>query len=372
MKDQILFSTVQCGNGLAIGVVTLNNPTALNALTFDMLAATYSQLKMWLEDPFVVAVLIDSSSDKAFCAGGDVKTMYHQAQTSQGKEWLTDYFSIEYRCDHLLHRYPKPVIAWGHGIVMGGGMGLFMGASHRVVTSQSRLAMPEINIGLYPDVGGTWFLNRLPEGVGLFLAMTGAPLNAVDALDSNFATVCIDNQRKSQIIESLCQVAWSGDDNDFNAVSVVLERYAQIPTLPSHLLTWSLHLQQACRSDSLTQCIANLDAIENKDPWLENALATLQQGSGITAHICFRQLNQYQALSLEEVFKLELALSVQCVLNGDFQEGVRALLVEKTKDPHWRFPRAQAVPESYVDQLFTPPWPQNPLHDLGAMPGSFL
>ncbi|WP_413112215.1 enoyl-CoA hydratase/isomerase family protein [Thaumasiovibrio sp. DFM-14] len=370
--QQVQFSTLPCMKGYKIGVINLTNPSALNALTLTMLQGITHQLQEWLDDPLIVAVFLHTENDKAFCAGGDVKAMYATASEPDALSQLTQYFETEYRCDYLLHRYPKPIVVWANGITMGGGVGLFMGASHRIVTPETRLAMPEITIGLYPDVGATWFLNRLPSGLGLFLGMTGAVLNATDCIDIQFAQACFNNADKHALLAELQNQSWAAEISDYQRIDDLLVSFMPATLPEAQLLPYFARIQSACCAKNLSECIENLNAIPDADAWLNQARNNLRQGSLITAHVCFRQLRGYHTLSLEDAFRLELGLSVQSVLKGDFIEGVRARLIDKTQSPQWRFGQIENVDMQLIDALFEPPWQQNPLHNLGGIPGRYV
>ena len=180
----VLFEELPTACGRSVGVATLNAPAALNALSLSMVRALTPMLRQWAYDNAIVGVVLQGAGEKAFCAGGDLRELYESLRANPGEpsDYARGFFAEEYQLDYLIHTFDKPILCWGHGIVMGGGIGLMSGASHRVVTSQSRLAMPEITVGLYPDVGGSWLLRRMPGRLGLFLALTGASRNASDAL----------------------------------------------------------------------------------------------------------------------------------------------------------------------------------------------
>ena len=170
-NQAVLFDNIQTACGRLFGRITLNSPDKLNALTLSMMDLIDQQLDAWANEPKVVGVLLDATGDRAFCAGGDVVGVYNAIKkTAKGEvpQFAEDFFTCEYRLDYRIHTYKKPIICWGHGVVMGGGIGLMSGASHRVVTPKTRMAMPEITIGLYPDVGGSWFLPKLPGKIGSF------------------------------------------------------------------------------------------------------------------------------------------------------------------------------------------------------------
>lgn len=387
MVGKVNCSELDCVDGNKIGVVELDNPTSLNALTLDMLRQLKTKLEEWEDDERIVCVFLHGVGEKAFCAGGDVRTMYNmmhdaserQERASAAKYFLTEYFTVEYGCDYLIHRYSKPVIVWGEGIIMGGGMGLYMGASHRVTTPTSRLAMPEISIGLYPDVGGTWFLNKLPDGIGMFLGLTGAQINATDALELGMSDHMLIPEQKQSVLAKLQGSNWVKGNKDadgdltFNKelVTEVLTGFADTaePHRPvSHLRPYFSQIQLACKADDLVDISRQIMSIEGDNRWLERAKRTLEEGSPITANICFRQLTQYHHLSLEECFRLELSLSVHCGLLGEFEEGVRARLIDKCGQPGWLYKNYSEVDQNVIDSLFTPLWPEheNPLATLGV------
>lgn len=386
MVGKVNCSELDCVDGNKIGVVELDNPASLNALTLDMLRQLKAKLEEWEDDERIVCVFLHGVGEKAFCAGGDVRTMYNmmraaserEDQAEATKQFLTEYFTVEYGCDYLIHRYSKPVIVWGEGIIMGGGMGLYMGASHRVTTPTSRLAMPEISIGLYPDVGGTWFLNKLPDGIGMFLGLTGAQINATDALELGMSEHMLMPEQKQSVLEKLQGSNWvkgnKGADGDLTLnkelVTEMLTGFADTaePHRPvSYLRPYSSQIQLACKADDLVDTSRQIMSIEGDSRWLERAKTTLEEGSPITANICFRQLTQYHHLSLEECFRLELSLSVHCGLLGEFQEGVRARLIDKCGQPDWLYTTLSEVDQSVIDSLFTPLWDEseNPLATLG-------
>src|SRR5690554_2336420 len=217
MENVVLFDELDCQQGKRIGVVTLNSEKSLNALSLPMIQLLEPQLAKWADDATIACVFFQGAGDKAFCAGGDIVAMYKAMQANPGVlvNEVADFFSQEYRLDYAIHTFPKPIILWGHGIVMGGGMGLMNGVSHRVVTERSLLAMPEVTIGLYPDVGATHFLNQMPEGCGLFLGLTGAHMNASDALYLKLADHFAASSSKDDVIAGLQQVKW-GDTAALN------------------------------------------------------------------------------------------------------------------------------------------------------------
>jgi enoyl-CoA hydratase/carnithine racemase len=212
MTLPVLFEDLVAGNGARIGVTRLNAERSLNALSLEMIDLLAQRLAFWAADPGIAIVVLEGTGDKAFSAGADLHIMHatmiaHHASPERdyirANPYAAAFFGREYRLDYLIHTYPKPVLCWGHGIVMGGGVGLMSGASHRVLTHESRVAMPEITIGLFPDVGGSWLLERMPGATGLFLALTGARLQASDALFVKLADYCIGQSNKATVFERL-------------------------------------------------------------------------------------------------------------------------------------------------------------------------
>src|SRR3954471_21585602 len=211
MDDSVLFDTIETASGHAFGRATLNTPAVLNALSLAMIDLLDPQLIAWAEDPRIVGVVLDGAGDRAFCAGGNVVTVTRAVRAAgpgQVPTEASDFFGHEYRLDYRIHTYPKPILCWGHGIVMGGGIGLLAGASHRVVTPRTRLAMPEIGIGLFPDVAGSWFLPRMPGRCGVFLALTGAPLTASDARLAGLADFTLPHERLADVLGAVSAERW--------------------------------------------------------------------------------------------------------------------------------------------------------------------
>lgn len=378
-KDSaVLFSTIDTQNGQKIGVATLNSERSLNALSLDMIHELSPQLDAWEKDQDIVCVWLEGAGEKAFCAGGDIVQMYHATQEQSAKsnndapkpvEEVVNFFTQEYELDYQIRTYSKPIVVWGHGFVMGGGMGLMNGASHRIVTERSRLAMPEISIGLYPDVGGTWFLSRLPEGMGLFLGLTAAQVNASDALWLGMADIAIPFDAKQGALDALKAADWQANGDAKATADDALRSVADATAMPEAQLE-PIHdvIRSLMTGDDLASIATQFLRYETDDELMSRAQKTLKHGCPMTAHIVWQQLQHGERLSLEDVFRLELTLSVNSAMHGDFIEGVRALLIDKDKRPQWRHESIDMVGERDVDDMFTSPWSNDshPLMDLGA------
>jgi len=373
MEPVVLFEELECEHGKRIGVATLNSEKSLNALSLPMIQLLQPQLAQWAEDEHIACVMLQGAGEKAFCAGGDIVAMYKAMQAKPGVlvDEVADFFSQEYRLDYAIHTFPKPIVLWGHGIVMGGGMGLMNGASHRVVTERSLLAMPEVTIGLYPDVGATHFLNQMPEGCGLFLGLTGAHMNATDALYLKLADHFVASTSKADVLTGLQGVKW-GDTAALNhqKVTDVLNDISQRDSNQRPAGQVEAHqplIKKLTSGNDIVDVVAKITNDNSDDKWLARARQTLAAGCPMTAHIVWNQLQHGADLSLADCFRLELTLSVQCAMRGDFAEGIRALLIDKDKQPKWQHASVADVSADDVDGFFTSPWEasQHPLANLG-------
>lgn len=373
----VLFREREAPGGLRIGYAELNLEKALNALSLDMIRLLDPQLQRWAADPRIACVVLHGAGTKAFCAGGDVRSLRDAILAHQGapapNPQAQAFFAEEYRLDYSIHTYPKPILVWGSGIVMGGGLGLLAGASHRVVTETSRIAMPEISIGLYPDVGGSWFLRRMPGRTGLFLALTGASLNGSDALDLGLADFFLRSADQQALFEELAQAQWSERAEDNRAVlSRVLRRFAKEANAarpPSNVQAHAAAIDSLTDADSLAEIVAAITGYSGEDPWLKKAAASLGAGSPTSAGLIWELWQRARHLGLAEVFRLELIVSLQCCAHPDFAEGVRALLIDKDNKPQWSPRTLAGLTPQWLAGHFAAPWPLrtnagHPLADL--------
>lgn len=362
--------------GNRIGHLRLNAERSLNALTLEVIEQMLPTLTAWQQDPQLVAVLLDGVGDKAFCAGGDVVSLYHAIGESgpANERGLTPvptlaarFFELEYRIDYLLHTFGKPVLCWGGGIVMGGGMGLFSAGSHRIVTETSRLAMPEVTIALYPDVGGSWFLNHLPPRMGEFMALTGCRINGPDAHWLGLGNRTIAASKRAELLSALlAEQDWRRPEAAVNRVLRQLEAESQdaFAELPSPLRHHQTQIRSLLDQDGLAEKVAAIRDADIDDPWYQHARQSLATGSPLAIRIIAEQLQRCRHYSLAEVFRAELALSVQLCRFREFAEGVRARLIDKDNQPDWTFTCLDEVDETLLAHLFESPWPVSPLADL--------
>lgn len=386
----VLFSTEPTDCGHLIGIMTLNTPKSLNALSVEMCQLLSQQLEQWESDAQVVALLLKGAGDKAFCAGGDIRKLYDSMSVNAllPNPYATEFFGNEYSLYGQMHFYSKPLILWGDGIIMGGGMGLMAGCSHRLVTERTRFAMPEITIGLFPDASGSWFLQRMPAKTGLFLGLTGAMCNGSDALLANLAEYAVASSDYDAIMQRLKQSNWqsladsidkSHNRHHNSAYSIVSRALAAQPVaeLPASKLAAYWHpIQQLMNSgglgdiDALLQsdeALVQLDTDFAADSWTQRAVATYRQGCPVTAALTYALYHKVTDLSLEQVLYLETNVAVHCAANPDFKEGVRALLIDKDRNPQWSRSLAECLSaegQHYIQQHFVNPYAKGE-HPLG-------
>lgn len=365
MEELVLFRSEVTASGKKLARATLNVPKSLNSLSLEMIDLLYAQLSEWQQDDEVAAVWLDAEGDKAFCAGGDIVRLYHSmVETSPGERnrYAEDFFAREYRLDYLLHSFVKPVICWGHGIVMGGGLGLLAGCSHRVVTEKSRIAMPEISIGLHPDVGGSWLLSRMPGRLGLFLGLTGSHINATDALFVGLADRAIFHQHKAAVMDALC----AAPSLDNSSVTALLREYEMpLSERPVSLLREQFdQINALCDADTLPQLHRQICAYQGDSALLAKAAATLAKGCVQTAWLVWEGQRRVRHLSLADAFRMEWCMSVQCALHDDFREGVRALLIDKDGAPQFVYQQVDAFLAERLAAFFVSPVSPHPLEVL--------
>lgn len=353
MTDIIL---TEINNGL--GIITLNSPRNLNSISLDMALALCEKLDEWKNNADVRCVFLQGN-EKAFCAGGDVRRLYDTLKNNPPgtiNPSALEFFIKEYTLDYMIHTYKKPIVAWGDGIVMGGGIGILVGASHRIVTEKTKMAMPEITIGLYPDVAGTWFLNRMPDRWGDYFGLTGARMNASDALYLGLADYHLSANLKDTVVKSLTSQNWKTSPEDNKNILNLLFKNLATPSSPSPIIERQAFAKKLAKINSVFEFRALLESQASQDEWIALGLQSFKAGSPTSAMVIYEQLKRGKDLSLEQVFCSELNLSVHFSMHKDFPEGVRALLVDKDQKPKWEPATLEEVSEKSVETYFTPIW----------------
>ena len=357
MSDSVvLFEEIPTPDGRRFGIATLNAPAALNALSVDMVRLMLPKFRAWADDANVVGVMLQAAGEKAFCAGGDLRQLYQTLLECGPKRntYAEDFFREEYELDYLIHTFPKPLLCWGHGIVMGGGVGLMAGCTHRVVTPASRVAMPEINIGLYPDVGGSWFLRRMPGRTGLFLALTAAQINAADAIFAGLADHMVPQERKAQVLEMIGATRWAGEAKaDRAELSRILARAGEGAELPASKLREHYdEINALMAGEDLLDIASRLNELakqEGADAWMQNAARAFAKGAPSSAALTFELWLRVPRMSLAEVFRLEYWASLGFCAHKDFAEGIRAVLIDKDRNPKWQPARLDDITPEFIE-----------------------
>ncbi|MDP2607143.1 MAG: enoyl-CoA hydratase/isomerase family protein [Deltaproteobacteria bacterium] len=351
---RVLFSEQQSGH-YTIGTVAVDNPRTLNALDLSMLRAMESKLLEWRDREDIACVVLHADSEKAFCAGGDVKSLIIGLQSEPSIRFAVEYFKTEYFVDYLIQVYPKPILCWADGITMGGGIGIMNGASCRIVTERTVMAMPEIAIGLFPDVGGTYFLNRLPAGLGLFLGLTGARFNGSDAVAIGMAEGLARSDRKQQVLVGLSELDWTADrQSNRELLQNYLDSFVEAGVAGESDLMKRL---DTVRGLTMKATIAEIDGAfrswDGADAWIKDAIRGYLAGSPTSAKAIFQQLSGGSELSLKKVFLREWDLALNFCTRSDFREGVRARLIDKDHKPNWNPPALAQLAEDEIDRLFS-------------------
>ena len=311
-----ILATVRSG----VATVTLNRPSSHNALTLGMLETLAGWLDAWERDARVRLVVMTGAGERAFCAGGDIRAL----RANHGSEENARFMATEYALDYRIHTYPKAVVALIDGIVMGGGMGLAQGARLRVVGERTRMAMPETAIGLFPDVGGSWFLARTPGHVGLYLGLAGPTIGAADAIYCGLADQYVG--------------AAPLEPGEVERMRAAIDRHFAAPTVAAILA--SLRAEQA----------------PGHREWAMRTAAALERASPTMLEVTFEQLRRGANLTLAECFRMELNIVHACFDHGDFAEGVRAMIVDKDRSPRWNPATLAEVDAAAVQRFFAPRW----------------
>jgi enoyl-CoA hydratase len=324
------------------GHLSLNRPKAIHALTHGMCLTMSEALKAWAGNDAVKAVILDHAEGRGFCSGGDINLLRSSALNDGGVSGRRFFFD-EYRLNHQLFTYPKPVVAFMDGITMGGGVGISQPAKFRVATENTRFAMPETGIGLFPDVGGGWYLSRLGGRLGQFLALTGARLDGAECLRAGIATHYLPHD---ELAEAKARIAQGHEPGGVLASLAVAPPEARIEQNEKLI---AKHFA----SDSLEDILASLEADDGE--WAAKELATLHTKSPQTCKVALRQLKESAELTdFADNMAMEYRIASRVLTRPDFAEGVRAVIVDKTNDPKWNPATPEGVTDELLDSIFAP------------------
>lgn len=349
-----------------IGLITLNRPQALNALSLAMIRDLTQALLAWRDDATVKAVLVRGATQEgkgvAFCAGGDIR-FFHGAAL-QGNPQVDDFFTEEYSLNHLIHVYPKPYIALMDGVVMGGGMGISQGAKLRIVTERTKMAMPETNIGLFPDVGGGWFLSRCPGRVGEYLALTGQVIGAGDAIGWGLADGFVESAQLPGLVEALV------DQPHENGEQVLATLRARLQAVPAPVqAAHRASIDRHFGATDVPAIVASLAA--DSSGWAAETLAVLRKRSPLMMGVTLEQIRRARSMSLADDLRMERDMVRHCFAlrpgaASETVEGIRALVIDKDHSPRWNPATVEEVSAEMVQAFFRSPWPAHahPLRGL--------
>ncbi|CAB3783599.1 enoyl-CoA hydratase/isomerase family protein [Pararobbsia alpina] len=355
-----------------LAIITLNRESALNALNRDMVRELAACLDTCRNDEQIDALVLRGAGAKGFCAGGDVRALYHQAKDSE-VDW-PQFFIDEYRLDFALHTFAKPVVALMDGVTMGGGMGLAQGVPLRIATERSKIAMPEARIGLVPDVGATYFLNTMPIELALYVGLTGVTLSGADAVACNLADACVPGEWLRDFESRLDTLE---DASSLDPLARIFVPPSDVrPPAPIEALLPLIRRHFAAQA-SLEDMVASLESDASQPipseqrAWVEATLTALKAGSPLALNVTREALIRGRQMTLGACFQMEFDLVTRSIRDGDFLEGVRARLVDKDGMPRWVPPTLDAVDAGRVQDFFDSAWHggAHPLSDLGDGPG---
>lgn len=326
------------------GCVTFNRPKALNALTYDMFDALEAHYLKWSEDPDIYGIVMESTSDRAFSAGGDIRALYDWRQRGE-IDTILGLYGSEYQHNYTLDRFTKPHIPLVNGIVMGGGVGVCLYGTHFVAGEALRFAMPEVGIGFFPDVGATYFLPRFPGEIGLYLALTGRAVDRADAYYLGIATHCVDTEHFPEIRLAM---------TEGEPIDEVLRPLHRDPGT-SEVERLQPTIDRIFGVDSVEEVLAGLDA-ETGDTrdWAHGVAAEIRTKSPTSLKVAYRQMRDGKSMALDEALKVEYRLAHRFITGDEFYEGVRAAIVDKDQAPNWQPAKLEDVTQDMVDAFFAP------------------
>jgi enoyl-CoA hydratase len=331
----------------AAGLVTLNRPKALNAVTLGMVRALNEQLTKWAADPAVTRVVVSAAGERAFSAGGDIRALYDLGRAGRHADMMP-FWREEYTLNAIIKRYPKPYVALIDGIVMGGGVGLSVHGSHRVAGDRYLFAMPEVSIGFFPDIGATWFLPRLPGELGAYCALTGERLDAADGVEASLATHRVPSARFAELRDALCGAT---------AVDALLCAFAE-PAAAGPVTPKREAIDRLFSGDRVEDILSALDresgSAGEAAEFARKTAASIRTKSPTSLKLALAQVRAGKALTFDACMQTEFRIVSRIIHGDDFYEGVRAVIVDKDNAPRWRPATLEAVTPSVIERHFAP------------------
>lgn len=343
---EVLFST----NDNGVATITLNQPKSINALTYAMLVPISEKLLEWEQDKAVCIVILKGAGSKGFCAGGDIKTLYKARQGQDALQAAEQFFDKEYRTDQLISEFTKPIIACLDGIVMGGGVGLSYGASHRLVTERTKWAMPEMNIGFFPDVGAAYFLNKAPGYTGRYLALTATMLNATDVLYINGAEAFIPSEQLIALLSQAEETNWHTASNTAKKLQQLIDTFIDQPTVYGKLAPLQPKIDHHFSHNTIEAIIESLET--DSSEFAVKTKEILLSKSPVSLKVTLKQLIEGEGKPLTSCLQTDYMLARNFMKHDDFFEGVRSVLIDKDQKPQYTYKRLSDVSQEYVDSFF--------------------
>lgn len=343
--SEIEFEEVS-GRGGNLGLITLMRQSALNALNDRMINAMNQQLIEWESANHIKAIVIRAAEGRAFCAGGDIRAVYQQKLADDPD--LSEFFRDEYTLNRRIHHYPKPYIALLDGITMGGGVGISVHASHRVATDRLLFAMPETGIGFYPDVGTTYILSRLPHKIGYYLGLTGARLSLGDCAAVDLVDYSVKREQFPELIYALADALFENDERA--TVTRVIKKFST--AMQSSSLLQHAQVIEKCFSEKTVEKI--IIALEHHDTWGKEIAALLKTKSPTSLKVTLHALQEAATLDFDEAIQTEFRMTNRFLMEPDFFEGIRAVLIDKDQAPHWKPATLKEVTTATVKKYFAP------------------
>lgn len=347
LTQDVLFEEMK-GAGGNLGVITLNRPAALNSLNHDMITAMHFTLQKWGTASHIKAVVIRAAEGRAFCAGGDIRLVYERAQDRN--PLMTEFFNEEYQLNRCIYHFPKPYIALLDGITMGGGVGVSMHGSHRVGTERLLFAMPETGIGFFPDVGGTYFLPRLPDLTGYYLGLTGARIKVDDCAALGLVTHKVNHDVLDQVMDALISTAYQNDDAHAS-VTNILSKFTS--PISASVVSGAQHEIQHCFADVTVEAI--MERLQQSSHLLcQEACSAMQKKSPTSLKVTLQALNNGKNMDFDACMRQEFRLVSRFLLAHDFIEGIRALIIDKDQTPRWQPDTLAKVSIQTIEDYFAP------------------
>lgn len=345
-SNDVLFDEMP-GNGGSLGIITLNRPQVLNSLNHNMILMMTAQLQRWASEDHIKAVIIQAVPGRAFCAGGDIRSAYDAMKNSDDS--IKAFFYDEYQLNRLIFHFPKPYIALMDGITMGGGVGVSIHGSHRIGTDRLVFAMPETGIGFYPDVGGTYFLPRLPDALGFYLGLTGARINGDDCAELGLTHAKVDSASLAVLIDRINETELSLKPNE--TITEIIQSFSE-PIERSAFAAQQEALSEAFNASTMEEILHKLD--QSSVSMCQEAMNVMAKKSPTSLKVTLEAMLQGKKMSFDECMEQEYRLTYHFLHSHDFQEGIRAAIIDKDQSPNWNPNSLSAVTDEAVSSYFSP------------------